>query len=348
MYELDFLPVENVEASSTRSGDAIAARFTHPTENRQVVIAVDAGFTDVGSNLAAHIKKYYGTSHIDLVISTHPDTDHLNGLKTLFDECTVGELLIHKPWNHHTRAYEIGNYERIRELVALAEAQGVTITEPFVGLQRFDGALTILGPSVDYYNDMLNEAVSDATTASVSLSASALATKVLAGVSVLKRVLANYPFETLDDVDDTNARNNMSVITLLNVDDRRMLLTGDAGIHALDQAVDAYELFQGASISDAPLHLFQAPHHGSRHNLGPTILDRILGPIGQPHRADATAYISSSKSSEKHPSPRVTNALGRRGASVIVTEGQSICYWSPGTSRPGWGAATPLGPLDES
>jgi beta-lactamase superfamily II metal-dependent hydrolase len=168
------------------------------------------------------------------------------------------------------------------------------------------------------------------------------------GVKVLKRILSMYPFETLDDVDDTSARNNMSVITLLNVDGHRMLLTGDAGISALDQAIDAYEWVIGGTIANVPLDLFQAPHHGSRHNLGPEILDRILGPIGRPHNAQASAYISSSENSEKHPSPRVTNALGRRGASVYVTEGRSLCHPSAGVARPGWGAAPTVGPLEEA
>lgn len=31
-------------------------------------------------------------------------------------------------------------------------------------------------------------------------------------------------------------------------------------------------------FSDLPLTFLRVPHHGSRHNLGPTILDRVLGP----------------------------------------------------------------------
>ncbi|MFD4957824.1 ComEC/Rec2 family competence protein [Microbacterium sp. NPDC058389] len=348
MLELDFLPVENEDGDSTRSGDAIAARFTHPTENRQVVIAVDAGFTDVGDQLADHIKKFYGTSHIDLVISTHPDTDHLNGIKTLLEACTVGELMIHLPWKHNSRAHEIGNYDRIVEVVNLAVSKSVTVTEPFAGTDRFGGAVTILGPALPYYESMLDEAVADAAgTSSASLSAGGFGHALLTkGAKVLERVRAAYPFETLDNIDDTGARNNMSVITLLRVAGERILLTGDAGIGALDQAIDAYEIVMGGRISTYPLDLLQAPHHGSRHNLGPAILDRILGTKGHPHNPNASALISSAKNSEKHPSPRVTNALGRRGASVYVTEGRTICH-SSGISRAGWGPMDPVGPLEE-
>ena len=348
MYELDFLPVENEDGDSTRSGDAITARFTHPTEDRQIVIAVDAGFSAIGATVADHIQKYYKTNRIDLVVSTHPDTDHLNGLKTLLETCDVDELLIHKPWLHNHQAHKIGNYERIVEIVELAESLGVTVTEPFAGLMRFGGAVTLLGPTKDYYSEMLAQAISEAD-GTIGLSASARFSATLTkGVKVLRRTLSAYPFELLTDVDDTGPRNNMSVITLLNVDSHRMLLTGDAGIRALDQGIDVYEVLMGDTIAKLPLHLLQAPHHGSHHNLGPTVLDRILGPVGAPHSTGTSAFISSSEASEKHPSPRVTNALGRREAAVFVTEGRTICHWTPGTTRDGWGNLSPLGPIEEA
>ncbi|KQR51311.1 hypothetical protein ASF88_19300 [Leifsonia sp. Leaf336] len=346
MHEIDFLPVENEDGDSSKSGDAIAMRFDSAALGRQAVVVIDGGFTAIGENLADHIRKYYGSTHVDLVISTHPDTDHLNGLLTLLDNCSVDELMIHLPWKHYRDADKLGNYEKIVAVYDKAIELGVTVTEPYAGAERFGGAIRILGPSLDYYNELLAEAIVEVTTGVADARKTSFFGSLLTkGVKVLERVRALYPSETLTNSDETSPRNKSSVITLLQVDGKRLMFTGDAGIPSLEAAADEYEAHVGA-FSAYPLDLFQAPHHGSHRNVGPDILDRILGPIDHGFRK-TDAYISSAKNSEKHPSPKVTNALGRRGAGVYVTEGKTIAYWSPGTKRDGWGPITGIGPLEE-
>lgn len=346
MHEIDFLPVENEDGDSSKSGDAIAMRFDSAALGRPAVVVIDGGFTPVGENLAEHIHKYYNTTHVDLVISTHPDTDHLNGLLTLLDNCTVGELLMHLPWKHYTDADKLGNYEKIVAVYDKAIESGATVTEPYAGTVRFGGEIRILGPSLTYYNELLAESIVEATTgAAAARSTTVFGSLLTKGLKVLERVLTWYPAETLTNADETSPRNKSSVITLLQIDGKRMMFTGDAGIPSLEAAADEYESVIG-SFSLYPLDLFQAPHHGSQRNLGPDILDRILGPIDHGFKK-TDAYISSAKSSEKHPSAKVTNALGRRGAGVYVTEGKSIAYWSPGTKRDGWGPINAVGPLEE-
>src|SRR5687768_13513744 len=96
-YEVDFLPVGDGE----RSGDAIAVRFGNLNDpNQQYVVVIDGGFTDTGMELVTHIKKFYNTTHVDLVISTHPDSDHAAGLSVVLSELTVSQLWMHKPWEH--------------------------------------------------------------------------------------------------------------------------------------------------------------------------------------------------------------------------------------------------------
>lgn len=346
MIEIDFLPVENPDESSTRSGDAIAARFIPPGSPTPVVVVLDAGFTDIGDDLADHIKQHYNTTHIDFVISTHPDADHINGLITLLDRCTVGELLMHQPWLHTSSYRELSNYEKIEELFFKAKNAGATITEPFTGVTRCGGALRILGPTVDLYRENLIEELSGALAASASFGSLFASTGKLATLTkTLERDLALFPVETLTDSDDTSGRNQASVITLLDIDERRHLLTGDAGIRGLNDAADAYERSYGA-LNQSPLSFIQAPHHGSHHNVGPAVLDRLLGPKEQGF-GTPTVFISSARLSEKHPSPRVTNAFGRRGGRVYVTEGKIIGHMHNAPSRPGWSSATALTPLVE-
>lgn len=344
VYEVDFLPVEAVEGGSTKSGDAISMRFSVPGRLNPAVVIIDGGFGDVGENLAEHIEAYYGSRRVDLVISTHPDGDHLNGLIKVLELCEVGELMMHLPWKHNASAENMTNYEKIVALYDLAVSKGIPVSEPFAGEVRFGGALRVMGPTVDFYEEQLSAELTVSIVAALSAGFGSVGTRAVAVAKrVLERVLPSFPVETLSDADETSPRNKASVITLVQSDGQRMLFTGDAGIPSLEHAATEYESVVGA-FATYPLDLFQAPHHGSHRNLGPVILDRILGVKGQPF-GSTCAIISSARLSEKHPSPKVTNALGRRGARVNVTEGKTVCYGAIG--RAGWVTQEPVPPLEE-
>jgi beta-lactamase superfamily II metal-dependent hydrolase len=343
MYEVDFLPVESEDGLGSKSGDAIAIRFTVESSSKEAVVVIDGGFSAVGEEVADHVRQWYNSDRIDLVISTHPDADHLNGLKAILEAYEVGELMVHRPRQHAKNISDFSNIEALDDLITLATSKGVKVTEPFAGETRFGGQLRVLGPSTQYYRDLLSRYLAQLQEGKAT---STLTKSLVAGgLDLLKRALSFFPRETLSDNVTTSERNNSSVITLLQCDGRRLLFTGDAGIEALELAAEEYEILIG-DFAGNPLHFFQAPHHGSRHNLGPTILDRILGPTGSPY-GEPTAFISSAKASEKHPSPKVVNALGRRGAKVHATEGRVITHKSAAPMRQGWSTLTPLPPLDE-
>jgi beta-lactamase superfamily II metal-dependent hydrolase len=345
MYEVDFLPVESESGPGSKSGDAIALRFTLAATGLQVIVAVDGGYASVGNDLVEHIPEYYGTRQIDLVISTHPDADHLNGLATVVEQLSVGELLVHQPRLHRYDVSEFSNLEALDVLLEVARQRGVVVTEPFTGLTRFNGQLRVLGPTSWYYEQLLDEHLAEArsgVTAGLGFRSSKLLGR--AG-DLLDRALSYLPIETLTDEGVTGPRNNTSVITCVQADGHRVLLTGDAGIPALEYAATEYESQIGGFYA-WPLSLFQVPHHGSRRNVGPTILDRILGPRGAAYNA-TTSVVSSAKADPKHPSPKVVNALKRRGSSVYVTEGKILRHGHDYPLRPGWGPATELPALSE-
>ena len=50
--------------------------------------------------LVDHIKEHYGTTHVDYVVSAHPDADHASGLEVVLEELTVGEVWVHCPWEY--------------------------------------------------------------------------------------------------------------------------------------------------------------------------------------------------------------------------------------------------------
>ncbi|MGC0367640.1 hypothetical protein ABH922_005692 [Rhodococcus sp. 27YEA15] len=130
VYEIDFLPVESESGAGSKSGDAISAQLTL-NDGRTVVLVIDSGFGATGEQMVEHIRTHYRTDRVDIMISTHPDADHLNGLKHIVETMEVGELLIHRPRQHNRNVADFSNLEAVDNLIATAEKRRVTISEPF-------------------------------------------------------------------------------------------------------------------------------------------------------------------------------------------------------------------------
>jgi beta-lactamase superfamily II metal-dependent hydrolase len=84
-YEIDFLPVHTF-----KSGDAITMRYQIGAN--WWVHVVDGGYESTAPDIVNHITTFYGTTHINRVVVTHPDKDHAEGLAALLEAFTVGEL----------------------------------------------------------------------------------------------------------------------------------------------------------------------------------------------------------------------------------------------------------------
>lgn len=350
-YEIDYLPV----GDGSRSGDAIALRYgnLYGSRSEQRVVVVDGGFTDDGEALVEHIRRYYGTSRVDVVISTHPDQDHVTGLGVVLEELEVGELWMHLPWNHSPtveasrRAGFQGtslsepltrSLQGASDLEAIARRRGVPIVEPFTGIRTGDGCLTVVGPSIEYYEALLKEFPE-------MPAKGAYLDRLLETIKKAVRMVSETLWhETLGEDGETSPQNNSSVITHLHIDGRQLLLTADAGIPAISRAISVLELdgFQAGQLS-----FVQVPHHGSRRNVSPSLLDRLLGQKGQ-ETTHGTAFVSAAEDgSPKHPAKKVTNAFRRRGYNVVATQGSTKQYSHDAPPREGWGPAEPVPFFDE-
>lgn len=356
-YEIDFLAVGEGE----RSGDAIALRFgnLHGAREDQTVFVIDGGTKDTGESLCEHIETHYGTRRIDFVICTHPDADHSSGLSVVLENMNVGILLMHQPWNHSEQIKndfirpisEDGLEKKIRkslknahELEKIAKERGVPILEPFAGLWQDFGSdrVEILGPARDFYQDLLPQF------------------RVTPKAPVLKETLwgiyddtmeiaknwidEEFHFETLQNgMPDHrfSAENRSSAILLFEIDGHQLLLTGDADEDALNRAIDYLE---GVGRSLENLSLFQMPHHGSRHNIGPDVLDRIIGKRQASFQdTGICTYVSAAVDGHpKHPHASVTNAAHRRGSHAYATQGVGICRHHNAPPRANWSPIDPI------
>lgn len=353
-YEIDFLAV----GENSDSGDAITLRYGNftITPNDQRVIVIDGGYAGNGDDVVSHVKKYYGTDRVDVVISTHPDQDHVGGLATVLDELDVGKLWMHRPWEHAQRIRDMFEDGRITdeslgkrfrasmelawELEKKARRMGIPIIEPFAGTH--EGHLCVLGPTEPYYRELLVD-FGVAKTTAYAAGTSALSVLVKAARAVAQLVKETWTGERLEEpaAGAVSPRNNSSTVLLLDLGDEHVLFTADAGTPALDRAA---EWAEAGGVVWSNVKKMQVPHHGSRRNVAPSILNRIVGePIGQDDSSTKSAIVSCAKDgAPKHPARKVVNAYIRRGARVCRTAGNGICWHSPNVpTRPNWGPATP-------
>jgi len=335
--EIDFLAV----GEGNKSGDAIAMRYGNLSGPRreQTVVIIDGGTKDSGRQLVSHVQQHYGTTEVDVVFSTHGDIDHVSGLTAVLEGLTVKTLAMHQPWNHAqaicdlfegrpTTAHLTKKLQKAlsmaRELETIAKRLGIPIVEPFAGVGG--PVLKVLGPSKAYYQLLLAdfEATPEPLTGIAGLFSKATE-KVSDVISYAAEAL---DIETLTDGGVTSSENNSSVVLLVQLPTYKFLFTADAGIPALTQAAN-FAASQGWDLSI--LDGWQIPHHGSKRNVGPAILNCVKGKRG---------FISvAPEGAPKHPAKKVTNALIRRGTVVFATQGAGFRHHHNAPPRLGWDAS---------
>ena len=352
-FEIDFLPV----GSSTKNGDAICIRWGYnlldEKNRRQFVMVVDGGFSECGESVVKHIKEYYRTKIVDVVVNTHPHADHVNGLSKVIEDCDVRYLVLHQPWNHtglksifkdgrvtsqSIRQSLKDGLEKAYSVADSAAKKGSKLCECFSpskweNLHGVD--VYVLNPSKQYYESLLPSFNVTPTDGDYEG-----AKRVEFSEELYPEVL--YP---LTDDGETSAENNSGIVLAFKLPDDIggiVMLTGDAGIPALENAVvEAKNL--GLDLQN-DLKFFQVPHHGSIQNLGPTILNKIFGVAAEVRKRRKIAYVSVCKEHDnEHPSKHVINALQERGVSCFMTEGQ-IIHKSYGDvpERKGWEPLTEI------
>jgi hypothetical protein len=255
----------------------------------------------------------------------------------------------HKNWTDDALQKAImKEYDLIAEIVQIASDKKppIPIYFPFAGAQI--GPFHVLSPHQGVYTLFLPQfdRTPDPDQAAIEAKgfwigkapspAARLFEKVVAKVQ--KWFTESWDIERLKDGGVTSAINESSVVLYGDFGPgRRVLLTGDAGVMGLSLA--AYH----AEQAKFPLQDFmfvQIPHHGSRRNVGPTILNRFLGP-SQPKESPSrfAAYVSAPKDDDQHPRMMVLNAFTRRGGRVIATQGTSKIHWGGFPVRPNYTVA---------
>jgi hypothetical protein len=339
-FELDFLPVE-----TKKSGDAITIRYS-VNGAPPAVHVIDGGYIDTGDQIIDHIQKFYGTTTIDNVVLTHGDRDHANGLRAVLEQCTVGRLWINRPWIYAEELlprFETYNYvdslrQRLRSiydatamLEDIAIKKGIPISAPLQG--QTIGAFTVLAPSRSRYLNLI--VASEKTPQAVEkIEVSSLFDTLLKGLSEATKFIKSLWGDEYFPSSPTSRDNEMSVVQTALINNKRILLTGDAGREALQEAID---FAPAAELILPGIHTFQVPHHGGRHNVSTEILDKLLGPRlpQNPSTYTWNALCSSARADEDHPRKSVKRAILHRGGHFAMTEGKHIGVVD-GIARQNW------------
>jgi hypothetical protein len=327
----DYWEVDLLQVDSSRSGDAITARYQ--VGSTFWVHVIDGGYAADAERIARHIRNRYGTSIIDHMVVTHPDQDHAEGLATLAELCEVRNLWMLRPWHYANELMPYfptysyvdrlisklrSSFPYIDELEKVAVKRKIAIREPFQGADI--GLFKVLAPSPQRWAQLVIDSEKTPDGADTGLLGN-LFEMAKSAVRFIKAGWGSEKFST----EDTSTENEMSVIQYMNFNGRKIVLTGDAGRGGMTEAA-AYAPTAGLvlpGVSD-----FQAPHHGGRRNVNSEILDAWLGPIlprlPAPGSELFTAVISASKDDPAHPRKAVRRGLLHRGAMVVTTEGQNV------------------------
>jgi len=109
-------------------------------------ILIDAGENDQGKTVCDYLDGL-GITKIDLLVMTHPHSDHIGGMDTVIKAFEIGQILMPRLPDDQTPTTK--TYTEV--LTAIAD-KGKRITPARVGdVYTFgQGALTVLGPTKDY------------------------------------------------------------------------------------------------------------------------------------------------------------------------------------------------------
>jgi len=285
------------------------------------------------------------------MVVSHADNDHACGLVGVLKKFKVAHLWMNRPWlyaeeilHHFHSNYTLqGLIDNIKdrhpylvELEELATAQGTQIHEAFQGTQI--GHFTVLAPSRLRYIDLIPEFEKTPTSYKAEAEVPMFGLFKTLVEEAKKWLDEKWDVETLSDNPQppTSASNESCVVQYATLEEgKTVLLTADVGPDGLHEAAD-YAIALGLPKPN----FVQMPHHGSRHNVTPSVLDRWLGPRKAYGTEVGTAFCSIGSNKPDYPRGQVKNAFIRRGYKVFVNRTSTISHYS-GSGHPGFVPLTP-------
>lgn len=296
MLKLELLPAG--------PGDCIWLEYGQPGDMH--IILIDGGVNATYERLAKRIalaaaERGAAGLHLDLVVVTHIDNDHIEGILRLFKEplpsVTVGDV-----WFN-------GNLQLANLPEPLPEevrpdllGAGLGLPRPdLLGLKECDQLSQVLIDRGEKWNAAF------ASTPVMRPQQGELLAWECAGLKLtvlgppiarLRKLASEWKkFKDQDPEDqrpdllgkkdawppkwlslpssDTTIRNGTSIVLLAEYGDQRLLLAGDAFAGDILEGLQQFQAARGLSGQALPLNIFKLPHHGSARNISPELLESV-------------------------------------------------------------------------
>lgn len=319
-----------------REGDCLLLDYGE-TEDSLRHVLIDGGRKSTWDDIKLALESIAARGEeIDLMVLSHIDADHLDGLIEMAEEGSplVPKALWYNGFRELERLVDIGGIQPLGFLGAdkyseLLDELGWSVNEEFNGNplmietrpEPFEFAgltFTLVSPDRDKLNDLKRkwdkwrEAQDDGA----------------AGLGTADALGALQPFrkrpmpETLDveelsgpGGDDGSEANGSSIAMIVEFDGKRVFLAADAHSDLLEAAIDADLERDG----DAGFELFKLSHHGSRANITKEMLEKL-----KCHRF----AVSTSGARFGHPDPECIARILKFGA-----EGAKTLYFNYASER---------------
>lgn len=290
--------------------------------------------------ISEHLQKE--TLPLSMVMVSHIDDDHINGIKALTD------FMLDAKHAHETMPYEIQNFwcNNFDDIIGNVElpkiagmASGASIASASVAaapkLKPKDSHVTAVIASVDQGRKVQKNAVAlgleinkpfkalqktravmvrgDIGQKPISLAGTKI-TVIHPNSQRLEELQAEWDKQLKKAAEkgdktvmmatiaqllvkpDTSPYNLSSIVCLVEAGGKKMLLTGDARMDDIEEALTKQKLLKGGKLS---VDIFKLPHHGSDRNATPSLLKKI----------NAKHYIISADGKHSNPDKGLLDML---------------------------------------
>jgi len=282
--------IEIITLSDSNS-DSFLIKFLGNVRNRYILI--DGGLRGNGRKSLQIVREIFNKKEvIDMVILTHVDLDHVNGLLSIFESDIVtskniGGVLFNVPHseveiNSYKQSASQCGYREGNKLLELILKKNINICKAVSGGSYHidnDVLIDIIAPTqaaldIDHFNWRNTEIGHDET--------------------------EDYNKESLlkeKHVEDTKPQNVSSIVCLISFDSKALLFTGDS--------VPSQIL--NAAKEPIAVDFFKIPHHGSKYNITPELLVMFPSPLYliPGNRASYPNFYTIALLDEKAPSSQV-------------------------------------------
>lgn len=295
-----------IEMISVGEGDSFLLTLD-TSNNTEAHVLIDGGDGERADRIIDHAKKYAG-GHLNLVIGTHLDDDHIGGLIPLIEDekIKVDALTLNTPGNFQrwlqlrtvlksfTKVASLQKIEKSLEsantLLEIANKRRVPVQTALTGRSWTCGEvrLLVLNPTKDRLEAAWAEKIAEDIT------------------KLSKNLLETNLVEKGEKAPPTSLSNDSSIIIeLIYKENFYALFTGDAGAAVIREVTNG-KSYQFLKVS----------HHGSKTSLDEDLVKQLK---------PSTAYIPVGENPHGHPNIETLDLLRKYGATTYCSEKTKDC-----------------------